>query len=105
MTAKQRYKAIMEVMEYDDPDAFMSDVALSEEFESAKITDKLCNDLRRLWHICHDPIASMLGDRQMTDAAVELCVSYKTLQKWCYDERECPIYVKLYIADTLKYLK
>ena len=55
MTDKQFYHAFLEARQYNDPDAFASDVALSDIFPAAEDDDlpALAEDLRHIWRYAH----------------------------------------------------
>lgn len=105
MTNEQRNYAMREAPDFTDIDEFVSEILLSEPFETedGAIQTELVDDLRRLWDICNAPFAELLGGRKMTEVSEQLCIPYRTLQDWCRGERECTNYLRLFIANALGY--
>lgn len=87
MTADQRCKAYRLAPGCDSAD----DLARALGVQPA--------DVSRIWRIANEPFRDLLCGHRMTVAAEELVVPYRTMQSWCCGERECPIYVRIYVAD------
>ena len=102
MTDKQRKFAVSESLNYTDEDAFVSDIALSNEFDRAEITDNLINELRELWQIAHMSMADIRKKSGLSRAAFcdKLLIPIRTAENWESDKslrREPPLYVKFLI--------
>ena len=110
MTTKIRSIAYSDAFSYADPDAYISDMALSyiwADDPTAEIPSTVLADrtvwLIRLWHIAHDPVRQLLGGRTMAEAADELCMPYRTLQQWCSGDRPIAPHLRLWLAEMLGY--
>ena len=102
MTDKQRKFAVSESLNYTDEDAFVSDIALSSEFDGAEITDELINELKELWQIAHMSIADIRKKSGLSRVAFcdKLLIPIRTAENWESDKslrREPPLYVKFLI--------
>lgn len=110
MTPKIRNIAYSEAFAYAGIDAYISDMAASTiwgDDPEADITPSVLSDrivqLRRLWHIAHDPVRQLLGGRTIAAAAEELCMPYRTIQQWCAGDRPIAPHLRLWVAEMLKY--
>ena len=102
MTDKQRKFAVSESLNYTDEDAYVSDIALSIEFDGAEITDDLINELRELWQIAHMSMADIRKKSGLSRVAFcdKLLIPIRTAENWESDKssrREPPLYVKFLI--------
>ncbi len=107
MTDKQIYTAFGEAAHYTDPDAYVSDMALSSMFlppddPGAEVDPELVAQLRALWHVANDPFKTLLQRMGLTQArcATRFCVPLRTVQGWALGERECAPYLRLMMAEA-----
>ena len=90
-----------------DPDAFASDwatssVILSAEDPEAEIDMDLVSNLQVLWHVARDSFRALLKRMgiSQTSCATRFCIPLRTVQSWALDERECPSYIRLMMAEA-----
>lgn len=102
MNAEQRYLALSEMDNYSDRDAWLSDVASStiwgDPEDQADIPQERIDTLLRLWDVVHLPIRELLAPMTQAQACREFFVPRRTMQDWFAGVRECPVYVRLYLA-------
>lgn len=102
MTDKQFCQAFREARQYSDPDAFASDVALSDIFPGVEDDDlpALADDLRHIWRYAHITVREIVQHTGLsqTDFAARFAVPLRTLQRWVSGDRDCPPYVRLLLA-------
>lgn len=102
MTDKQFYHAFLEARQYNDPDAFASDVALSDIFPATEDDDlpALAEDLRHIWRYAHITVREIVQHTGLsqTDFAARFAVPLRTLQRWIAGDRDCPPYTRLMLA-------
>lgn len=110
MTNKQIYQHFGEAANYDDPDAFASDVALSlldPEDPSQEVDMGLYEQLRTLWRVSNAPfreLLALLGLNQ-SQCATRFCIPLRTVQGWALGERVPPPYLRLMMAEATGILK
>lgn len=102
MNIEQRNLALSEMAHYADRDAWLSDVALSSVWDDpedqADIPQERIDALIHLWDAVHLPIRELLAPLTLAQASREFYVPYRTMQDWFAGRRECPVYVRLYLA-------
>lgn len=102
MTDKHFYHAFREAFAYSDPDAFASDVALSDIFPGAAPEDlpALAEELRHIWRYAHITVREIVQHTGLsqTDFAARFAIPLRTLQRWVSGDRDCPQYVRLLLA-------
>lgn len=102
MTDKQFYFAFREASAYSDPDAFASDVALSEAFADAPDDQipALADELRHVWRYAHITVREIVQHTGLsqTDFAARFAIPLRTLQRWIAGDRDCPPYTRLMLA-------
>ena len=101
MTPEQRYYCLQEMPAYTDPDAYVSDLALSSlwgEEGGAEVPADRIAALRELWDVVHKPMRELLAPLTPTQASRRYYIPVRTLQDWYAGKRECPVYVRLYLA-------
>lgn len=106
MTDTQRTLAIKEATNYTDPDAFISDILLSAAFlsqEDAEAQPDLtkADDLRRVWTVVAAPFRDFLALTGYTQKQLSrrFHIPFSTVNKWAREERHCPTYIRLMIAE------
>lgn len=102
MTDKQFCAAFHAAQQYGDPDAFASDVALSDIFPGVASEDlpALAEELRHIWRYAHITVREIVqhAGLSQTDFAARFAVPLRTLQRWVSGDRDCPPYVRLLLA-------
>ena len=102
MTDKQFYHAFREAQLYSDPDAFASDVALSDIFPAVDDNDlpALVEELHHVWRYAHITMREIVQHTGLsqTDFAARFAVPLRTLQRWIAGDRDCPPYTRLMLA-------
>lgn len=111
MTDAQLAFAFSEAKNYNDPDAFVSDLLLSSallpEDETAEPDLALVPSLEAVWHTANDPFRELLPrmNLKQTTCARRFCIPLRTVQGWALGEREMPPYVRYLIALAAGYIK
>ncbi len=107
MTDKQIYTAFGETANYTDPDAYVSDMALSSLFTppddpGAEVDPELLPQLSALWHVANDPFKTLLQRMGLaqTQCATRFCIPLRTVQDWAGGRRPCPSYLRLMMAEA-----
>lgn len=102
MTDKQFYSAFRSAQQCSDPDAFASDVALSDIFPGVEDDNfpALAEDLRHVWRYAHITVREIVQHTGLsqTDFAARFAIPLRTLQRWISGDRDCPPYVRLLLA-------
>lgn len=96
---------LSETLNYNNRDAFVSDLALTSEWEDAEtadIPDARLTWLSQLWDAAHRSVrdiaaASGLSQRKLAD---RFAIPYRTVENWC-SNTPCPIYVKMLMQESL----
>lgn len=106
MTYKQYNFCVAEAANYDDLDAYISDVALStiwDDTPDAPIPPERLENLRSIYTAATRTVREVVAAAGMTQAAVtvRLCIPRRTLQDWCRGVRECPLYTRLMMQQCL----
>lgn len=110
MTDKQINIYFGETANYTDPDAFVSDVAISlldPEDTGKEVDMELVGQLRILWHVAMDPFKDLLLRMCMSQSqcSVRFCVPLRTVQDWYSGRRTPPPYIRLMMAEAAGILK
>ena len=106
MTDTQLTLAITEAPNYSDPDAFISDLLLSSAFldtEDAAAQPDLtqADDLRRIWTVVAAPFRDFLAltGYAQKQLSRRFHIPFSTVNGWARNERHCPTYIRLMIAE------
>lgn len=110
MTDKQIYQLYGETANYDDPDAFASDAALSlldPDEPGQEVDMALAGQLRTLWDIYHLPFRELLARMGLNQSGCSrrFCIPMRTVQGWALEERTCPSYIRLMMAEAVGLLE
>lgn len=102
MTDKQFYRAFREAQQYSDPDAFASDVALSDIFPAAASEDlpAMVEELRHVWRYAHITVREIVQHTGLTQSnfAQRFAIPLRTLESWLGGTNACPPYTRLMLA-------
>lgn len=102
MTDNQFYHAFREAFAYSDPDAFASDVALSDIFPDVAPEDlpALTEELRHVWRYAHITVREIVQHTGLTQAdfAQRFVIPLRTIENWCTGTSACPPYTRLMLA-------
>ena len=106
MTNKQYAVCVAESANYDDLDAYVSDMISSsvwDNTENAETATERLEQLRAIYAAATRTVREIVAAAGMTQAAVtdRLCIPRRTLQDWCRGVRECPLYTRLMIQQCL----
>lgn len=106
MTDKQIYLLLGETSNYADPDAFDSDAALSlldPDDPAQEVDMALFEQLRTLWHVANDPFKALLERMGLgqTQCSIRFCINLRTVQHWANEDRVCPPYIRLMMAEAM----
>lgn len=82
---------------------FLNNVTLSVEDDAAGCVylDAQKARLENIWAIAHMPFKELVEKTGLTKTAFAKMagVPYRTLQGWCCETRECPVYVRFLLAE------
>ena len=102
MTDKQFCQAFREARQYSDPDAFASDVALSDIFPAVEDNDlpALVEELHHVWRYAHITVREIVQHTGLTQAnfAQRFVIPLRTLESWLGGTSACPPYTRLMLA-------
>lgn len=106
MTSKQYYYCASHCAEYADPAAYVSDLALSDVWGDAPDADipaDRLDTLRGIYAAVTRPMRQIVAASGLSQAAFaeSLCIPLRTVQDWCCELREPPVYVRLLIQESL----
>lgn len=106
MTINQYHLALNEIENYTDRDAFVSDLALSSAFPEESDLSVTASELILIWDAYHMTIRDLRTAAGLSriDFSRRFHIPIRTIENWeCTgpNARECPIYVRLLIADAL----
>lgn len=106
MDRKSFTLCIAEVPAYADRDSYISDMALSPlwgDDPDAEIPQQRIEALAQVWAATNRPVreiaaAAGLSQRKLAE---RFMIPYRTMEDWCRGARECPIYVRLMMQESL----
>ena len=106
MTDTQFAACARECAAYTDPDAYASDLSLSDiwgDSPEADIPASRVDDLRAVWDAVHRPVREIVSAAGMTQTAFSehFCIPRRTVEDWCRGVRECPLYTRLMMQRIL----
>lgn len=106
MTNQLRHKLYAETNNYTDPDAYVSDLALSSMWGDAGDADIPADRialLRRIWDDTHCTVRELIERYGLTQSAFarHFNIPLRTVQGWCLGERDCPPYLITMAAELL----
>lgn len=106
MTDTQFAACIRECAAYTDPDAYVSDLSMSDIWDDAPdspIPPERLDQLRAIYTAVHRPVREIVSAAGMTQAAFaeHFCIPRRTVEDWCRGVRECPLYTRLMMQRIL----
>lgn len=106
MTINQYHIALTEIDHYTDRDAFVSDLSLSSAFPEESDLTETVSELSMIWDAYHMTIRDLrtAAGLSRTDFYRRFCIPIRSVENWeCTgpNARECPVYVRLLIADAI----
>lgn len=106
MSDKQFAACYKEIANYQDRDAYVSDMALSsiwEDTTSDEIPAERLDAVSQIWDAAHKSVKQIAADAGLTQRklAERFCIPYRTVENWCGGQRECPAYVRLMMQELL----
>lgn len=89
-------------------EVFLNNVTLSVEDDVPGCVDLDAQKtkLENIWEIAHMSFKEMVEETGLTQTAFAKMagVPYRTLQGWCGETRECPVYIRFLLAEHYKLL-
>ena len=103
MTNQLRHTLYTEAHNYTDPDAYVSDLALSPVWGDADIPAERIALLRRIWDDTHCAVRELIERYGLTQSAFarHFSIPLRTVQGWCLGSRGCPPYLITMAAELL----
>ena len=100
MTDTQFAACIRECADYDDLDAYVSDLALSTiwgDAGNADIPAARIDQLRAIYAAVNRPVRAIVTASGLSQAAFaeRYCIPRRTVEDWCREIRKCPLYTRL----------
>ena len=110
MTNKQYAVCVAESANYDDLDAYVSDMISSSIWGDAPgepIPPERLDQLRSIYAAASRPGREIVSAAGMTQAAFAeaFCIPLRTVENWCTGCRECPLYTRLMMQKCLGLLR
>lgn len=92
-----------EALNYTDPDAYVSDLALSSMWGDADIRADRIALLRRVWDDTHCTVRELIERYGLTQSAFSryFDIPLRTVQDWYSGRRQCPPYVITMAAEII----
>lgn len=99
---KEAYSnAMLFIMATEQPkEIFTGNVTLSASEDCVDLdTEKV--RLARIWDVANMKMRQMVKESGMTQTnfAKNSCIPLRTVQNWCLEERECPVYLRFLLAE------
>lgn len=106
MTNNLLHLLYAEARNYTDPDAYVSDLALSSmwgDAEDADIPAECIALLRRIWDDTHCTVRALIERYGLTQSAFSryFDIPLRTVQDWYSGRRQCPPYVITMAAEII----
>lgn len=110
MTDTQFAACVRECANYDDLDAYVSDLSLSTIWVDAGTADipaARIDQLRAIYAAVNRPVRAIVTASGLSQAAFALkyCIPRRTIENWCSGSRECPLYTRLLLQRAEGLLK
>lgn len=106
MNDKLYYTLVSETFNYEDPDAYVSDLALSSEWgdpEDAPIPEERIETLRNLYMATRRTIKDIAAEAGMSirQLARHFAIPDCMVDNWSCGSSECPVYTRLLMQESL----
>lgn len=106
MTSNQFNFCVQNAMDFTDPDAYVSELALSDiwgDAPDAPIPQERLDDLQKIYAAVNRNVrdiaaAAGISHRKLAE---RFCVPYRTMESWCSGDRQCALYVRLMMQECL----
>ena len=110
MNEKQYRLCVLEAMNYDDQDAYVSDLALSSiwgDAPDAEIPDDRLRQISSVYTAIHRSVKQIASASDMSQRklAERFLIPYRTMEDWCSGKSKCPVYTRLMMQECLGLLK
>ena len=110
MTHKQYSFCVAEAANYDDLDAYVSDMMSSSIWGDAQDSPSPAQrreQLRSVYTAATRTVREIVAAAGMTQAAFAeaFCIPLRTVENWCTGCRECPLYTRLMMQKCLGLLR
>lgn len=110
MTDMQFLACYREIKNYNDRDAYVSDMVLSSIWEDApsdEIPAARANAVGQIWDAAHKSVKQIAADAGLTQRklAERFCIPVRTIEDWCVGKRTPPDYVRLMMQECLGLLQ
>lgn len=110
MTTNQFNFCVQNAMDFTDPDAYVSDLALSNiwgDTPDAAIPQSRLDDLRQIYTAVHRSVRDILDATGQGQAAFarKHCIPTRTVNNWCFppdspEHRDCPLYIRILLQQA-----
>ena len=102
MNPVQYAACVQSAADYTDPDAYVSDMSLSDIWDDspeAEIPASRVADLRAVWDAVHRPVREIVAASGLSQASFgeRYCIPRRTVENWCSGVRERPLYTRLFL--------
>lgn len=106
MTDKQFCTCVREVDNYQDRDAYVSDLVLSSIWGDAPgddIPEARVDAVGQIWDAAHKSVKAIAAEAGMTHRklAEHFFIPVRTIEDWCAGKRTPPDYVRLMMQELL----
>lgn len=106
MTYKQYNFCVSAVANYSDPDAYVSDLALStiwDDTPDAPIPPERLENLRAIYTAATRAVREIVAAVGMSQAAFaeRWCIPRRTVEDWCRGIAKCPLYTRLLMQQGM----
>ena len=110
MTSNQFNFCVQNAMDFTDPDAYVSELALSSiwgDTPDAAIPQERLTDLRQIYTVVNRTPKEIVAASGLSQAAFaeRYCIPKRTIENWCSGARECPLYTRLLLQRAEGLLK
>ena len=106
MTTKQYRLCVTEAQNYNDRDAYISDVLLSSVFcgtAGDQAPTRMTDAIGSIYDAVHRSVTDIAAAAGTTNRklAERLCIPVRTVENWSSGARSCPVYVSLLIQQAI----
>lgn len=106
MTDKQFFACVREVDNYQDRDAYVSDLVLSSIWGDDPVDDipeAMVDAVGQIWDAAHKSVKQIAADAGMAQRSIaeRFCIPLRTVEDWCAGKRTPPDYVRMMMQELL----